>query len=137
MKYFLKLLLLIIDLRHKKKIISFFKEKLKNKSLIIVDVGAHEGETINLFSKNFNLNKIICYEASSINFNNLKNSMNKDYNFNIEINNTCLCNIKKKIEFFQTSESSSSTFCKINYKSEYFKRKKRILDFFYKKKICN
>ena len=34
------------------------------------------------------------------------------------------------MDFFQTSESSSSTFCKIDFNSKYFKRKKKILDFF-------
>ena len=38
---------------------------------------------------------------------------------------------EKELDFFQTSESSSSTFCKINFNSNYFKRKK-ILDFFNK-----
>ena len=36
------------------------------------------------------------------------------------------------MDFFQTSESSSSTFCKIDFNSNYFKRKKRILDLFNK-----
>ena len=36
------------------------------------------------------------------------------------------------MDFFQTSESSSSTFCEINFQSNYYKRKKKILDIFKK-----
>ena len=44
----------IIDQSNKKKIIKFFKKKLKNKSLNIIDVGAHKGETIQLFLNTLN-----------------------------------------------------------------------------------
>ena len=72
MKSILNIILFFIDFRHKNKIISFFKDKFKNQPLTIIDVGAHEGETIHLFAKNFNLEKMICYEASKVNFNKLK-----------------------------------------------------------------
>ena len=67
MKILFKVLINIIDHTHKNKIISFFKSKLDNKAINIIDVGAHKGETIELFSKNFNL-KWIFYEASKENF---------------------------------------------------------------------
>jgi FkbM family methyltransferase len=134
MKYILKLLLFFVDFNHKKKIINFFKIREKDNKITIIDVGAHEGETIYLFSKNLNLKKMICYEASKVNFKRLKNLKNKFKNFDLEINNIALGSEKKEMNFFQTSESSSSTFCKIDEDSNYFKRKKKILDFFYKSK---
>ena len=134
MKYILKLLLFFVDFNHKKKIIDFFKKKEQLNKITIIDVGAHEGETIHLFAKNFNLEKMICYEASKVNFNKLKMLKNKFNNFNFEINNIALGSEKKEMSFFQTSESSSSTFCKIDQESNYFKRKKKILDFFYSSK---
>ena len=132
MKFLFNLLTFLVDANHKKKIISFFKIKLKNKPINIIDVGAHKGETINLFSKNFNLKSIVCYEASQKNFIHLKSFKKKKLNYEIKIYNIALGAIEKEMDFFQTSESSSSTFCKIDFNSNYFKRKKRILDFFNK-----
>ena len=54
---------------------------------------------------------------------------------NIVLNNIALGSKENELEFFQTSESSSSTFCKIDQKSNYFKRKKNILNFFHRKSI--
>ena len=130
MKFLFNLLTFLVDLNHKKKIIYFFKRKLKNKSIKVIDVGAHKGETINLFSKNFNLQSIVCYEASKKNYVNLESFKKKKLNFEISIRNIALGSIEKEMDFFQTSESSSSTFCKIDFNSKYFKRKKKILDFF-------
>ena len=132
MKIFFKIFIYLIDLYHKNKIVSFLKGKLKNKLINVIDVGAHNGETINLFSKNFNLNSIICYEASKKNFKYLIRLKKKKYNFNLEINNIGLGSEEKELDFFQTSESSSSTFCEINFQSNYYKRKKKILDIFKK-----
>ena len=126
MKLILDILLYFIDFFHKKKIISFFKKNLSDKFLTIIDVGAHEGETVLLFLKHFNIEKIISYEASMINY----AKLNKINNSKIIINNIALGNEEKELEFFQTSESSSSTFCKINYNSKYFKKKKKNFKFF-------
>ena len=132
MKIFFKIIIHLIDLNHKNKIVFFLKSKLKNKLINVIDVGAHKGETIQMFSKNFNLNSIICYEASKKNFEYLSNLKKKKYNFNLEIYNIGLGSEEKVLDFFQTSESSSSTFCKINFQSNYYKRKKKILDLFKK-----
>ena len=132
MKFFFKIFIYLIDLNHKNKIVFFLKSKLKNKLINVIDVGAHKGETIQMFSKNFNLNSIICYEASKKNFEHLSNLKEKKYNFNLEIHNIGLGSEEKELDFFQTSESSSSTFCKINFQSNYYKRKKKILDIFKK-----
>lgn len=132
MKIFFKIFIHLIDLNHKNKIVFFLKSKLKNKLINVIDVGAHKGETIQMFSKNFNLNSIICYEASKKNFEYLSNLNKKKYNFNLEIYNIGLGSEEKVLDFFQTSESSSSTFCKINFHSNYYKRKKKILDLFKK-----
>ena len=129
MKSILNIILFFIDFSHKNKIINFFKYKFKDQPLTIIDVGAHVGETISLFLKNFTIKKIICYEASRLNFNKLANSKNFKKN-NIFLNNIALGSRETELEFFQTSESSSSTFCKIDQNSNYFKRKKSILNIF-------
>ena len=131
MKLILNIILFIVDFRHKKKIIKFFKDQCNKKALVVIDVGAHLGETINLFLKNLNVKKMICYEASKINFNKLTKSKNYEKS-NVILNNIALGSEESELEFFQTSDSSSSTFCKIDHDSNYFKRKKRILNFFQK-----
>ena len=115
MKSILDIILFFIDFRHKSKIINFFKNQYQSQSLVIIDVGAHEGETINLISKNFNIKKMICYEASKINFNKL-NKFKNNQNLNLIVNNIALGSNENELEFHQTSESSSSTFCKIDQK---------------------
>ena len=67
----------IIDFKNKKKIINFLKKKFKSNKLNIVDIGAHKGETIDIFCKNFNINKIISFEANPIVFDWLKKKIKK------------------------------------------------------------
>tara|TARA_B100001057_G_scaffold476895_1_gene545476 strand:- start:3035 stop:3757 length:723 start_codon:yes stop_codon:yes gene_type:complete len=135
MKYFLNLILFIIDFGHKKKIINFLKKSLSNKSLKIIDVGAHYGETLKLFLKYFNIDEFICYEASKDNFFRLKKLTDnfRKRNLDIKIYNKPIGDIKRLVTFNQTSESSSSTFSKINFDTKYFKRKNFILKFFFGK----
>ena len=45
-------LISLIDYFNKKKIINFFQKKFNKKKLKIIDIGAHKGETIELFIKN-------------------------------------------------------------------------------------
>ena len=139
MKSILKFVINLIDKINKNKIINFFKKKINNKFLTIIDVGAHEGETVLLFIKNFNLNKVICYEASSVNFKKLEKKINKKKKLKTvaELNNFGIGKENSKMKFYNTSESSSSTFCNINFDSDYFKRKKKILDYFFKEKYIN
>ena len=59
MKIFFKLFIYLIDLIHKNKIVNFLKKILPNKSLKIIDVGAHHGETVKLFIKNANYSTAI------------------------------------------------------------------------------
>ena len=67
-------MLSIFDMIYQKKIINFFKYQ-KIQLDVIIDVGAHKGETIKLFLKKFNPKKIISFEASNINFEYLLNKI--------------------------------------------------------------
>ena len=54
MNYLFSIILKFIDFFYQKKIINFFKNiLLTSKYNVIVDVGAHKGETILNFLKNF------------------------------------------------------------------------------------
>ena len=70
-----KIILLVInffDYFHQKKWIKFLKKNKYNNFKLLIDIGAHKGESIKLFSKNFIIKKIISFEASPINFEYLK-----------------------------------------------------------------
>ena len=66
-KIFLNILSIIIsfiDYPNKKKITFFLKKKFQNQYLKIIDIGSHKGETLNLFLKNFNIEKIFAFEPN-------------------------------------------------------------------------
>ena len=120
------------DFFYKKKILNFLKIlKLENLD-IIIDVGAHEGEMQFFFLKNFNVKKIISFEASEINFLKLKKNFQlnkkKFSQSNILIENLALGKENEKKTFKQFIETSSSTFSDININSKYFKKKFQLLN---------
>ena len=119
-------ILFFFDYFQQKKIYLFLKKKLKNNS-ILVDVGAHHGETIKNFKKYFNTSEIHSFEASSINFKVLNNKYNNQTDHKIFLNNFGLSDEKKMHKIKQLLESSSTTISKINENSKYFKKKMRIL----------
>ena len=132
-KIFIKILSVfinMIDLQRKKKVIHFFKNKFNKESLNIIDVGAHKGETINLFFNNFNINKILAFEANPVISKKLKKRIKKDkYQNKINLIN---CGVGEKEDIKNLiifNESSSSTFNPINKDSKYYKRKEKILSF--------
>jgi FkbM family methyltransferase len=137
-----KLVLLFLsffDYLYQKKIIKFLKKNGLSKINLIFDVGAHKGESINLFLKNMTVKNIISFEASPLNFKfleiNKKNLEKKFPNTKITIENIALGSDDKIIVFNQFNESSSSTMNDINQESKYFKRKFNLLNFRNKKDI--
>lgn len=128
----------LFDYFQQKKIINFFKKRLISK-LVLFDVGAHHGETVSLFFKNFLIDKIHCFEASEENFQILRNNIKKK-NFNnfCQLNNYAAGEEEKNLFINQTKESSSSSINEFNKNSNYLKKKMKILNFkkvedFYKK----
>jgi FkbM family methyltransferase len=118
----------IFDSFQQKKIINVFKKNC-GENLIIFDVGSHIGETVELFSKNFNIKKIHCFEASNINFITMKNNLNKNKLINIcVLNNVGIGDIEGKNFLNQTEETSSSTINGFNENSSYLKKKLKILN---------
>ena len=104
---------------------------------LFVDVGSHKGETIKTFLKNFNIKKIYAFEASTFTYDvlekNVRKIQNKYNNCNINTFNIGAGNSNEDKIFYDISDSNSSTFNKINENSLYFKRKNKILSFFFKK----
>ena len=131
--------LFIFDHFHKKKIINYVKNKLDIHSIdVLLDIGAHKGESIEFFSKNLKIKKIISFEASPANSEVLKTKYRNKKNLIIE--NKALSSKEVELIFNQCDESSSSTFSEINENSKYLRKKMSFLnvskvDNFFKKKL--
>jgi FkbM family methyltransferase len=129
---FLTFFISLVDYSNKKKIILFFKNEIKKKELNIIDIGAHKGETIDLFLGNFNVDKIYSFEPNIALYSDLK--IKKKYDNRIELFNFGV-GFKEKNEYLNImTESSSSTFNTLNHETNYYKKKKKIVSFFSKKK---
>tara|TARA_Y100001970_G_C14090026_1_gene779498 strand:- start:107 stop:820 length:714 start_codon:yes stop_codon:yes gene_type:complete len=114
------------DHSNKKKIINFFRDKFKNNIAVLIDVGAHHGETINLFNKEFNVKSIVSFEPSEKNYNQL---LRKSKNLkNVKTFNFALGEKNQSTDFNEHFESQSSTISKINQKSKYYKKKNFFLN---------
>ena len=139
MSHLFSIFLKIIDFFYQKKIINFFKKNSNSEYDVIIDVGAHKGETILNFLKNFKVKNIYSFEASVKTYNDLKINIvkikEKYKNTNIEIFNIGIGNSNQEKIFNELPDSNSSTFNVIDQNSSYFKRKNRILSIFFKKKF--
>jgi len=129
----------LFDHFYQNKWIKFLKKNKYNKFKLLIDIGAHKGESIELFSKNFIIKKIISFEASPINFKYLRKKIDKNKqgynNTEVVLENIALGAEDKIIEFKQFYESSSSTIKKIDEESQYYKRKFRLINFLNNKKV--
>ena len=126
-KYLILIILKIFDFFHQRKIIKFLHKKGFKNFDIIFDVGAHKGESINLFLSNFKTASIYSFEASPITFKILSDKIdyirNKFKSSKIIIENYAIGSVKKKVSLKQLKESSSSTIRNLNENSKYFKKK--------------
>tara|TARA_B100000900_G_scaffold367842_1_gene344632 strand:- start:2598 stop:3311 length:714 start_codon:yes stop_codon:yes gene_type:complete len=118
---FLHFIISFFDQPNKKKVLNFFKSKFQNNISVLVDVGAHHGETIKLFNETFIINSILSFEPSVRNYKKL-HEKNKHFK-NLKMFNLALGESKKNIDFMDHYESQSSTIIKINEKSKYYKKK--------------
>ena len=131
-KFILKILS-FFDYFKKKEIINFFKKNIIGDIINLIDVGAHHGETIKLFNIKFNIHNIYAFEPSYTNFKVLEKKTKNIKNTNLRIYNYGIGETEGLFNFNESVESQSSTLVKINYKSNYYKRKKNLLRFFKKK----
>ena len=119
-------ILKIFDYYHNKKIIFFLQKKITHIN-ILLDIGAHKGESVNFFINNFSVNSIYSFEPSLNNYNKLKKNIinyNKKFKkINFKIYNYGFGEKKNDLILNQTAESSSSTFNKININSKYYNKK--------------
>ena len=131
-KLYIKLLMnfvYFVDYTNKKKILNYFRSKLKDVFLVAIDVGAHKGETIDFFLDNFNIKQIYCCEPNSEVFSEL-NKKKKYQDEKIKLFNLGLGQLNEEKQLNILRDSSSSTLNPFNENSKYFKRKKKVLNYF-------
>ena len=132
-KFILKILS-FFDYFKKKDVIIFFKKNIIGDIINLIDVGAHHGETIKLFNIKFNINNIYAFEPSYKNFKVLKEKIKNIKSNNLRIYNYGIGETEGSFDFNESDETQSSTLVAIDYKSNYFKKKQKILKFFKKDK---
>jgi len=71
-KFFILNILKYSDFFYQLKMFKFLKKKGFSKFEVFFDIGAHRGETIKLFTNNFEIKKMYSFEPSKINFDYLK-----------------------------------------------------------------
>ena len=138
MKFLVIFFLDIFDFFYRLNLINFLKKNNIQKFNTIFDIGAHKGESIKFFNKYFKVNKIYSFEPSPINFQYLQKYIKrKKFKSLVILENIGLGIRSEKKILNQTIESSSSTFNEINYDSKYFKKKKKLLNFFANKEYTS
>ena len=124
----------LVEFNYKKKLNGVLKKNLPKGLNIFIDIGAHEGETSIEMYKNFSIKKSYLFEPVIENFKILENNLKKlKLKNNIKLYNFALGEENKDITINEVLESSSSTLNRINENTDYYKRKKRILNFFLNK----
>ena len=126
-KFFTLQILNIFDHFYQKKFINFLKKRNINNFDVFLDIGAHQGESINLFCNNFDIEQIYSFEPNPITFKilsrNIKKINSKLPETQIFLENLALGSKNQKIFMKHLSESSSSTIRNLNTNSRYFKKK--------------
>lgn len=122
-----EILINLVDKKNKDYIFNFLKKKTLDKKIIAFDVGAHKGETLNIFLNNFNIEKIYCFEPNTKIFNILEKEK-KFKSDTVSLFNFGLGETEEYKQLNIFSDTSSSTFNIIDKKSKYFLRKKKILN---------
>ncbi len=123
-----KFFLAFFDNFYKKKIFKFLKRLFGEEFSFLIDVGAHHGESVKIFSNYFKVKKIIAFEPSKENFGILEKKT-KNYK-NLKLYNIALGEHSGFANFTEHFDSESSTLTKIDKNSNYYKKKNYLLNFF-------
>ena len=130
-KFFILNILKYFDFFYQLKMFKFLKKKGFSKFEVFFDIGAHRGETIKLFTNNFEIKKMYSFEPSKINFDYLKKNSLKfnetKKHIRIILENFAFGDKNNDIKIKYLNESSSSTINEIDTSSKYFKKKSFLL----------
>ena len=123
----MSLLFKIIDFLYQKRKYSFLKKTINKNMDVLIDVGAHHGDTINEFLKIFSIKKIYAFEPSKRNFDKLREKtkkIKKNFLLEIDINQVGLGQKNDVLILNEITDGVSNTFNSLNLNSKYFKKKK-------------
>lgn len=107
------------------KLKKFYSQHIKDKAVSIIDVGSNKGQSIDFFS-GINKNAIIFgFEPNK----KLYAGLQKKYsgNANISLINKGISNKEGSLVFHENIMDETSTFENLNYKSDYLKKKAKVL----------
>ena len=136
----MNLLIKIVDFFYQKRKYSFLNKTINKNVNILIDVGAHHGDTINEFLSIFSIKKIYAFEPSKKNFDKLKKEVkkiNKKKFVEIAIYPFGLGKKNDVLILNEITDGVSNTFNNLNINSKYFKKKKLITTLFGIKKFIN
>ena len=136
----MSLLFKIIDFLYQKRKYSFLKKTINKNMDVLIDVGAHHGDTINEFLKIFSIKKIYAFEPSKRNFDKLREKtkkIKKNFLLEIDINQVGLGQKNDVLILNEITDGVSNTFNSLNLNSKYFKKKKTITTLFGIKKFID
>jgi len=136
----MSLLFKIIDFLYQKRKYSFLKKTIYKNMDVLIDVGAHHGDTINEFLKIFSIKKIYAFEPSKKNFDKLREKtkkIKKIFLLEIDINQVGLGQKNDVLILNEITDGVSNTFNSLNLNSKYFKKKKTITTLFGIKKFID
>jgi FkbM family methyltransferase len=131
-------LFIIIDFFYQKKKYSFLKKKIQKNIDVLIDVGAHHGDTISEFLKIFMIKKIYAFEPSKQNFEKLIKKTQKIEKCNpvkIKVYQFGLGEKNDIMQLTEITDGVSNTFNNLNMNSKYLKKKKFITTLFGIKKF--
>ncbi len=136
----MNLLIKIVDFFYQKRKYSFLNKTINKNVNILIDVGAHHGDTINEFLSIFSIKKIYAFEPSKKNFDKLKKEVkkiNKKKFVEIAIYPFGLGKKNDVLILNEITDGVSNTFNNLNINSKYLKKKKLITTLFGIKKFIN
>jgi len=124
-----------IDFFYQRKKSLFLKKNISKEINILIDVGAHHGDTISEFLRIFSINKIFAFEPSKKNYLKLSKKVakfQKNYQTKIDIFRMGLGEKDETLNLKEISDhGASNTFNNYNLDSNYLKKKKTFNNFFW------
>ncbi len=123
---FIQFLLALIErLFFYPKLAAYYKREILDKNLVVVDVGANRGQSINFFIKHFFQVTLYAFEPNPRLFQNLKEKYKS--NSLIFLFNKGISSINGELTFSETVLDETSTLEELNFSSVYLQKKAKIL----------
>ena len=130
-----------IDFFYQRKKSFFLKKNISKKIDVLIDIGAHHGDTISEFLRIFSINKIFAFEPSKKNYFKLSKKvakLQKNFKTTIDIFQMGLGKKNETLNLKEISDNgASNTFNNYNIDSNYFKKKRFLTTFFGIKKFID